>query len=259
MGRRVSFPVSISGCPRHDPIQGGFHVGRDIGVCILIQSYTSRRMRDKDRNDTVFDAYRGDSLRHIVGDIHELRPLLRLYCQCLHIFVFLTSCSGSIISSGWGESRKAGELTMKALIQRVSRASVAVEGRVVGQIGKGYAVLLGVRHGDTADGARQLAAKTVALRIFSDDQGKMNLDVRTVGGAVLVVSQFTLYADTRKGNRPSFVQAAPPALAEVLYGEYVEAIRRELGADRVATGVFRAEMIVDFVNAGPVTIELTTD
>jgi D-tyrosyl-tRNA(Tyr) deacylase len=148
---------------------------------------------------------------------------------------------------------------MKALIQRVSRACVSVEGRVVGQIGRGYAVLLGVRHGDTIEEARQLAAKTVGLRIFSDAEGKMNLDLPAVGGEVLVVSQFTLYADTRKGNRPSFLQAAPPALAESLYGEYAATLRQRLGADRVATGVFRAHMVVEIVNEGPVTIELTTD
>lgn len=148
---------------------------------------------------------------------------------------------------------------MKVLIQRVSRARVTVEGRETGSISKGFAVLLGVRVGDADQDALYLAEKTAGLRIFPDAQDKMNLALPEVGGAVLVVSQFTLYADTRKGNRPSFIQAAPPAEAERLYEVYVGQLRRILGADKVATGVFRASMAVEIINDGPVTIELSSD
>lgn len=148
---------------------------------------------------------------------------------------------------------------MKALIQRVSRARVTVEGNDVGSIGKGYAVLLGVRLQDTDADALFLAEKTAGLRIFPDSQDKMNLALSEVGGAVLVVSQFTLYADTRKGNRPSFINAAAPAEAERLYEVYVNQLRRIMGPDKVATGVFRANMSVEIVNNGPVTIELSSD
>jgi D-tyrosyl-tRNA(Tyr) deacylase len=145
---------------------------------------------------------------------------------------------------------------MKALIQRVSRGSVAVEGRMAGAIGRGYVILLGVAVPDTEADAVYLAERTANLRIFPDAEGRMNLSVRDVGGAALVISQFTLYADTRKGNRPGFTAAAPPDQAERLYHRYVEELRRMLGPDRVATGVFRASMSVEIVNDGPVTIEL---
>jgi D-tyrosyl-tRNA(Tyr) deacylase len=148
---------------------------------------------------------------------------------------------------------------MKALIQRVTRGRVAVGGQETGAIGKGFVVLLGVKEGDAEEDARYLAHRTAGLRVFSDADGKMNLDLNAVGGSVLVISQFTLYADTKKGNRPSFIRAAPPQQAEALYGVYVDALRRTLGADRVATGVFRAEMSVEIVNDGPVTVELATD
>jgi D-tyrosyl-tRNA(Tyr) deacylase len=148
---------------------------------------------------------------------------------------------------------------MKAVIQRVSRACVRVDGQVTGSIEGGFLVLLGVRRGDTAEAARLLAGKTAALRVFSDAQDKMNLSLVDTGGRVLVVSQFTLYADTRKGNRPSFIHAAPPEEAERLYGVYVDQLRNILGETRVATGVFRASMQVELVNDGPVTIELSTD
>ncbi|MBM4147937.1 MAG: D-tyrosyl-tRNA(Tyr) deacylase [Lentisphaerae bacterium] len=148
---------------------------------------------------------------------------------------------------------------MKVLIQRVARASVCVGGETVGRTGPGLMVLVGVRAGDTAADAAQLAQKTVALRIFPDAADRMNLSVEDTGGGVLAVSQFTLYAETRKGNRPSFVRAAGPDLARALYGEYVEALRRALGPDRVATGVFGASMQVELVNDGPVTVELSTD
>ena len=148
---------------------------------------------------------------------------------------------------------------MKAIVQRVRQGSVTVDGQVVGQIGRGYVVLLGVKHGDTPENARYLAHRTVGLRIFPDAQDKMNLAVQDVDGQILVVSQFTLYADTQKGNRPSFIRAAPPALAEQLYGVYVDALRAALGHDKVATGTFRASMLVEILNDGPVTIELCTD
>jgi D-tyrosyl-tRNA(Tyr) deacylase len=136
---------------------------------------------------------------------------------------------------------------------------VTVEGKETGAIGKGYAILLGVRLQDTDADAIFLAEKTAGLRIFPDAQDKMNLALSEVGGAVLVVSQFTLYADTRKGNRPSFINAAAPAEAERLYEVYVSQLRRILGPDKVATGVFRATMSVEIINDGPVTIELCSD
>ena len=149
--------------------------------------------------------------------------------------------------------------TMKALVQRVARGSVAIGGEVTGEIGPGFVVLLGVRHGDTEEHARHLAHKTASLRVFADDAGKMNRSVEDVSGEILVISQFTLYADTKKGNRPSFTGAAPPEVAEKLYGEYVAALRRALGDERVKTGKFGAMMTVEIVNDGPVTIELKTN
>jgi len=149
--------------------------------------------------------------------------------------------------------------TMKAIIQRATRGSVTVEGETLGSIGPGYVILLGVRQGDTEEAARALACKTVALRIFADEAGKMNRSIQAIKGEVLVISQFTLYADTRKGNRPSFIRAAAPALAEQLYELYVGALRAEMGPARVRTGRFGAMMQVELVNDGPVTIELTTD
>jgi len=149
--------------------------------------------------------------------------------------------------------------TMKAIIQRAARGSVTVEGETIGSIGPGYVILLGVREGDTEEDARALACKTVNLRIFSDDAGKMNRSIQDIGGAILVISQFTLYADTRKGNRPSFIRAGAPELAESLYDRYTESLRAELGPDRVQTGRFGAMMQVEIVNDGPVTIELSTD
>ncbi len=148
---------------------------------------------------------------------------------------------------------------MKAVIQRVARGSVTIDGEVSGRIERGYVVLLGVRTGDTVDDARYLAQRTVNLRIFPDVQDRMNRSIVDIEGAVLVISQFTLYADTRKGNRPSFIRAGDPEVAEALYEEYVAALRRELGDERVQTGRFAASMEVEIINDGPVTIELNTD
>jgi D-tyrosyl-tRNA(Tyr) deacylase len=145
---------------------------------------------------------------------------------------------------------------MKAVVQRVARGEVKVDGKVRGAVGRGLVVLLGVTHADTRDDARYLAHRTVNLRVFADEEGRMNRSVEAIGGEVLVVSQFTLYADTRKGHRPSFVDAAAPEKAQELYGVYVDALRRALGDGRVATGVFGAHMAVSMVNDGPVTIEL---
>jgi D-tyrosyl-tRNA(Tyr) deacylase len=136
---------------------------------------------------------------------------------------------------------------VRALVQRVSEASVTVNGEQVARIGSGLLVLLGVRSGDTEAQAERLAAKLLALRVFEDADGRMNLSVRDAGGELLCVSQFTLYGDTRKGNRPSFVDAAPPEEAEPLY----ERVREALGAQG---GVFGARMSVELVNDGPVTL-----
>jgi D-tyrosyl-tRNA(Tyr) deacylase len=138
---------------------------------------------------------------------------------------------------------------VRALVQRVSEAAVSVDGSEIARIGPGLLVLLGVRRGDGEAEADRLASKLLALRVFEDADGKMNRSVRDVGGAVLCVSQFTLYGDTRKGNRPSFVDAAPPDEAEPLY----ERVRAALGA---RGGVFGARMAVALVNDGPVTLML---
>jgi len=140
---------------------------------------------------------------------------------------------------------------MRAVIQRVSSASVTVDGATAGRIGAGLLVLLGVGKGDTEQDAETLARKIVELRVFQDDAGKMNLSVKETGGALLVVSQFTLYGDTRKGRRPSFDLAAPPEEARRLYEKFVEAARAE--GVPVETGIFQAMMSVSLVNEGPVT------
>jgi len=146
---------------------------------------------------------------------------------------------------------------MRAVVQRVSEAFVEVEGEEVGRIGLGLLVLLGVGHGDTVEDALYLARKIVALRIFPDEAGKMNLSLKEVGGEVLLVSQFTLYADTRKGNRPSFVQAAPPDLGRRLYEAVIEAFLQQ--GVHVETGVYGAHMRVHLVNDGPVTLILDSE
>lgn len=143
---------------------------------------------------------------------------------------------------------------MRACIQRVSSARVRVEGETVGEIGSGFLVLLGVAAGDGPAELRWMVDKVVGLRVFDDGEGKMNLALADVGGELLVVSQFTLLGDCRKGRRPSFIDAAPPEMAERMYEEFVAAARA--AGIRVATGKFRTHMEVDLVNDGPVTLLL---
>lgn len=144
---------------------------------------------------------------------------------------------------------------MRALVQRVTGASVTVDGDTVGSIDHGLCVLIGVTHDDDSAKARKLAERLWKLRIFADAEGKMNRSVNDVDGALLVISQFTLYADTRKGNRPSYIDAAAPDVAEPLIEELVAHLRAQ-GA-QVETGRFRADMKVSLVNDGPVTVALT--
>jgi len=146
---------------------------------------------------------------------------------------------------------------MRAVVQRVSRARVTTEGSVTGEIAAGLVILLGVGRADTPAVAVSMAEKIVNLRIFEDDQGKMNRSLLDVKGSALVVSQFTLYGDVRGQRRPSFVAAAPPEEAKKLYEEFSEALRR-FGVT-VATGVFQARMSVELINEGPVTILLDSD
>ncbi len=143
---------------------------------------------------------------------------------------------------------------MKALIQRVRRCSVSIEGILHSSIGSGMLILVGVKQTDQETDAEYLADRCSALRIFEDPQGKMNLALNDVGGSAMVVSQFTLYGDTRKGNRPSYSEAAPPEQAEALYEHFVRRLKLSLGGEKVATGVFRAMMDVELVNDGPVTV-----
>jgi D-tyrosyl-tRNA(Tyr) deacylase len=145
---------------------------------------------------------------------------------------------------------------MRVVLQRVSRAKVTIDGEVAGEIGRGWLALLGVTHADTEPDAARLAEKVVNLRAFPDDAGKMNLAVQDVGGGVLVVSQFTLYGNCEKGRRPSFVAAAPPAVAIPLYESFVAAVRA-FGVP-TATGRFGADMAVELVNDGPVTLVIDT-
>ncbi len=146
---------------------------------------------------------------------------------------------------------------MRAVVQRVSRARVEVDGRTTGEIGEGLLVLLGVAKTDAEADAAQLAEKIAGLRLFNDDNGKMNRSVEEVGGAVLVVSQFTLHGDCRKGRRPSFDRAAPAAQAQALYEKFLHVLRHR--GLQVETGVFQAMMEVELVNAGPVTLLVDTD
>jgi D-aminoacyl-tRNA deacylase len=146
---------------------------------------------------------------------------------------------------------------MRAVLQRVSRARVVVDGRVTGEIGPGIVALVAVGRDDVSATAAAMAEKIVNLRIFGDEQGKMNRSVLDTGGAVLAISQFTLYGDARGQRRPSFIQAAPPELGRALYDEFVVALRG-LGV-RVETGVFQAHMSLELTNDGPVTILLDSD
>lgn len=143
---------------------------------------------------------------------------------------------------------------MRAVLQRVTRASVTIEGEVVGEIKHGLVVLLGIARDDTREDADYLVPKIVALRIFDDAEGRMNVSVKDIGGGLLIVSQFTLYGDVRRGLRPSWSDAAAPEIAEPLYDYFVETTRKLLG--RVETGSFRKMMQVELVNDGPVTILL---
>jgi len=146
---------------------------------------------------------------------------------------------------------------MRVLIQRVTEASVAIDGKIVGKIGKGMLILLGVKVGDTQAEADFLADKCLGLRIFSDEEGKMNLALGDVGGELLVVSQFTLYGDARKGRRPSYIEAAQPPVSEPLYNYFVDRLKQS--GTKVETGEFGADMAVSLVNDGPVTILIEKD
>jgi len=146
----------------------------------------------------------------------------------------------------------ANRLLMKAVIQRVKKGQVSIDNKVVGRIGRGFLVFLGITEGDTEKKANWLAKKVANLRIMADEEGKMNLSLKEAGGQLLVVSQFTLYADCRKGNRPSFIKAAEPEKAEELYNLFIKKIK-SLSLE-VKTGVFGAMMAVELVNDGPVTL-----
>jgi D-tyrosyl-tRNA(Tyr) deacylase len=146
---------------------------------------------------------------------------------------------------------------MRAILQRVRRGRVTVDNAVIGEIGAGYVILLGATHDDGPVEMKKLAEKTVHLRVFEDEQGKMNLSALEVGAEMLVVSQFTLFADAKKGRRPSFTRAAAPEIAEPLLAQFVATLQ-QLGVSKVETGQFGAHMLVEIENDGPVTIILDT-
>jgi D-tyrosyl-tRNA(Tyr) deacylase len=145
---------------------------------------------------------------------------------------------------------------MRALVQRVKRCSVTIEGKLHSSIERGILILLGIKNGDIESDAEYLAERCSSLRIFEDEAGKMNLSVKDVKGEAIVVSQFTLYGDTHKGNRPSYTDAAPPQIAEALYNNFISYLQKFLGEKRVAAGVFRAMMNIELINDGPVTLML---
>jgi len=145
---------------------------------------------------------------------------------------------------------------VRVVLQRVSRAAVRVDGKTVGAIGRGFLVLAGFAPTDTDAALEWMADKVLGLRLFGDDEGKMNRDLAEVSGGVLVVSQFTLYGDARKGRRPSFIDAAPPEIAIPLYERFVARLREKAGGIQIATGAFGAMMEVELVNDGPVTLLL---
>lgn len=161
--------------------------------------------------------------------------------------IFLSNIEGNV---------ENGERDMRALVQRVSRASVSIDGAVRGQIDQGFLVLLGITDGDTIEDAIYLADKTVKMRVFTDENDKMNRSLADIGGGILIVSQFTLYGDCKKGNRPSFIAAARPETAIPLYEAFI-ARCRESGLP-IATGEFGADMQVDLCNDGPVTLWMDT-
>jgi D-tyrosyl-tRNA(Tyr) deacylase len=148
---------------------------------------------------------------------------------------------------------------MRVLIQRVSCAAVSVEGETVGEIGPGLLAFIGIRESDTEVEVRWMAEKVAQLRVFEDSEGRMNLSVEETGGSVLAVSQFTLYGDLPKGNRPSFMMAARPEVARPLYEVFLRLLSERLGTERVASGVFQAKMQVELSNDGPVTLMLQRD
>ncbi len=145
---------------------------------------------------------------------------------------------------------------MKLVIQRVQSAAVSIAGEMVGEIQAGLMILVGFTHEDTTEEVYKKIQKVIQLRIFNDGEGKMNLSILQTGGSILVVSQFTLYAQTQKGNRPSFITAAPPEIAIPLYEQFVEGLKKELGENNVSTGRFGADMQVSLINDGPVTLIL---
>ncbi len=147
---------------------------------------------------------------------------------------------------------------MRAVLQRVQAGHVTVAGQIVGKIGPGYVILLGITHNDGPAEVKKLAQKSVYLRVFEDEQGKMNLSALDIAAEILLISQFTLFADTKKGRRPSFTKAAPPDIAEPLVAQFVEQLQT-LGIKKVETGIFGANMLLHIDNDGPVTIILDTD
>ncbi|MEA5425171.1 D-aminoacyl-tRNA deacylase [Arcicella lustrica] len=142
---------------------------------------------------------------------------------------------------------------MIAVIQRVSEASVKIEDKIKGSIQKGFLILLGITHDDTLEDVEWLSKKIIGMRVFSDEESKMNLDLKSVNGDILLISQFTLHASTKKGNRPSFIEAARPEIAIPLYEQMIKQLSKDMGKD-IQTGEFGADMKVSLVNDGPVTI-----